>query len=80
MTANYSCIVDPLDVHKKLICQQTGRVMKIDHRRQGLGEENPDLSRLFCLGVVFKVILNNFKSNALTKIVRTELDSPRRIL
>ena len=34
----------------------------------------------FCLGIILKVILNNFQNNALTKIVKADLDSPRQIL
>ena len=33
----------------------------------------------FCLGIILKVILNNFQNNALRKMYRTESDSPRRI-
>ena len=35
-----------------------------DHRWKALSEENPDLSGPFCLGIILKVILNNFQNNA----------------
>jgi len=34
----------------------------------------------FCLGIILKVIQYNFKNNAQTKIVRKDMDSPRREL
>ena len=31
----------------------------------------------FCLGIILKVILNNFQNNAETKILRAESNTPR---